>query len=95
MYLCACVCKHTIYVSTYIIIRRCFRSNANFAITEWEQKFATEPLWYMLNCLDPDINLTFEKNSKNIDVFYVNYSVEKNKLKKIFQLLLKLEKNLF
>ena len=49
----------------------------------------------MLNCLDSDINLTFEKNSKNIDVFYVNYSVEKNKLKKIFQLLLKLEKNLF
>ena len=49
----------------------------------------------MLNCLDPDIYLTFEKNSKNIDVFYVNYSVEKNKLKKIFQLLLKLEKNLF
>lgn len=49
----------------------------------------------MLNCLDPDIDLTFEKNSKNIDIFYVNYSVEKNKLKKIFQLLLKLEKNLF
>ena len=40
-------------------------------------------------------DLTFEKNSKNIDIFYVNYSVEKNKLKKIFQLLLKLEKNLF
>ena len=41
------------------------------------------------------VDLTFEKNSKNIDIFYVNYSVEKNKLKKIFQLLLKLEKNLF
>ena len=78
----ACVCRYAIYINTYIIIKnsfRLFRLIENFATSEWEQDFATEPIWDLINSLDPNIHVTFGKISENIDIFDVNDSIEKNK----------------
>ena len=76
------MCRYAICINTYIIIKnsfRLFRLIENFATSEWEQDFATEPIWDLINSLDPNIHVTFGKISENIDIFDVNNSIEKNK----------------
>ena len=70
---------------------RLFGLNENFATSEWEHNFATEPIWDLINSFDPYIHFTFGKIFENIDILDINYS----KAQKLFQLLLKLNKKSF